>query len=211
MYLPTAFRVHDRATILAFMRHYNFATLVSYHAGQLHATHLPLTLEEQGNGPDAPIILRGHLARANPQAEVLEAGGEHLAIFQGPHAYVSAGHYASIENVPTWNYTAVHASVTVRILPARADKLSALHGLVAATEPAYQAQWDSLPDRYRDGMLNGIVAFEAHVAGLEAKFKLSQNRSHADQERVAAGLAGSVDPVAAATGRLMQARMALRE
>ena len=211
MYMPASFHIRDRATILAFMRHYNFATLVSNDGGQLHATHLPLTIEEQGAGPDAPILLRGHLARANPQAQMLEAGGEHLAIFQGPHAYVSAAHYTAAENVPTWNYTAVHAYVTVQALAGHADKLGALQTLVAATEPAYQAQWDSLPERYRDGMLNGMVAFEARVIRLEAKFKLSQNRSRADQERVADGLAASAHPDVAATGRLMQQRMAASE
>jgi transcriptional regulator len=211
MYVPATFHIRDRATILAFMRQYNFATLVSSDAGQLHATHLPLTVEAQGVGPDAPIILRGHLARANPQARALEAGGKHLAIFQGPHAYVSATHYTAVENVPTWNYTAVHAYVTAQTHTGQADKLGTLQALVAATEPAYQAQWDSLPQRYRDGMLNGIVAFEARVIRLEAKFKLSQNRSRADQERVADGLAASAHPDAAATGRLMKARMAAGE
>jgi transcriptional regulator len=211
MYMPASFHMRDRATILAFMRQHSFATLVTGDAGALHATHLPLTVEEHGDGPDAPIMLRGHLARANPQAHLLEAGGEHLAIFQGPHAYVSAAHYTAVENVPTWNYTAVHAYVTAQALTRQADKLGTLQALVAATEPAYQAQWDSLPQRYRDGMLNGIVAFEARVVRLEAKFKLSQNRSRADQEQVADGLAASAHPGAAATGRLMKERMAAGE
>lgn len=211
MYIPASFHIRDRAAILAFMRYYSFATLVSNDAGQLHATHLPLTVEEQGADPEAPIILRGHLARANPHAHMLATGGEHLAIFQGPHAYVSAAHYTAAENVPTWNYTAVHAYVTVQTLTEHADKLGALQALVAATEPAYQAQWNGLSQHYRDGMLNGIVAFEARVVRLEAKFKLSQNRSRADQERVADGLAASAHPDVAATGRLMQQRMAASE
>lgn len=201
MYVPAAFRVEERETLLAFMRAHNFAALVSLVEGALFATHLPLTIHPGAD--DEPLLLRGHLARANPQAQALEAG-ESLVIFQGPHAYISPTNYEVYESVPTWNYTAVHVSGRARVLPDSEDKLETLHHLIEAHEASYQAQWDGLPTRYRQGMLGGIVAFELAVSRLEGKYKLSQNRSHADQERVAAHLLQSDDAAAAATGRLMQ-------
>ena len=177
------FAVEERDALLDFMRAHNFATLVSVVEGELFATHLPLTVHADAD--DVPVLLRGHLAKANPQAHALESG-QPLVIFQGPHAYISPTNYDAHESVPTWNYTAVHAYGPARVLPEAEAKLETLSHLIEAHEPAYQAQWDDLPARYRQGMLGGIVAFELTVTRLEGKYKLSQNRSHADQERVAA-------------------------
>ncbi len=204
MYIPAAFHVEEREELLAFMRAHNFATLVGMVEGRLFATHLPLTIHDQGS--DTPILLRGHLAKANPQSGALEAG-ELLLLFQGAHAYVSPTNYEAQASVPTWNYTAVHAYGRAIVQPETASQLVGLHALIETHEPSYREQWESLPERYRTGMLGGLVAFEITVTHLEGKYKLSQNRSHADQERVAAHLLQSSDPAAVATGRLMQERL----
>ncbi len=204
MYLPNAYREDDLETLVAFMRANSFATFVSVLDGQPYASHIPLAIAV-ANGV---VTLTGHLARQNPQCRAL-GNGESLAIFTGPHSYVSPSLYEAQENVPTWNYIAVHASGTPRTIVF--DDPPAIHAMIETMidvyEPAYRTQWDSLSNKYRDGMLKGIVGFEIQVTRLEGKYKLSQNRSLVDQHRVAKSLATSADPVVAATGIEMQRRM----
>lgn len=205
MYIPNANRVDDQVQLLAFMRAHSFATLVSMVNGHLFATHLPLVIMAQ----DEQILLCGHMAKANPHWQELAAQREVLVIFQGPHAYISPAHYEKWESVPTWNYIAVHAYGSARLIQDEARLLAALGELIAANEPAYQPQWDSLPDKFRNGLLNGIVAFEIAVTRLEGKFKLSQNRSVGDQQRVAVALATHRDTTVTAISHYMQEKLAL--
>ena len=205
MYIPEAFRGQDRPTLVEFMRSQSFATLVSVKdEGSLWASHLPLLVTERGES----LVLLGHVARANEHWKAFGVT-ESLAIFTGPHAYVSPSLYESVESVPTWNYVAVHAYGVPRILAAdAADGLERLlEAMMETYEPAYRRQWDGLPAGFRERMLRGIVGFEMPVARLEGKRKLSQNRSRADQERVAQALLGSPDPSAQAVGRLMEASL----
>ncbi|MCE7982811.1 MAG: FMN-binding negative transcriptional regulator [Caldilinea sp. CFX5] len=202
MYIPNANRVDDQGQLVAFMQAHSFATVVSLVQGELFATHLPLVIVAEGE----QIRLRGHLAKANPHWQDW-ATQEVLVIFQGPHAYISPSHYEKWESVPTWNYIAVHAYGSVQLVQEEAGLLATLSQLIAATEPGYQAQWESLPDKFRAGMLNGIVAFEITVTRLEGKFKLSQNRPAGDQQRVAAALVSATNTAIAATGHYMQERL----
>lgn len=202
MYIPKAFHVDDRAELVAFMRAHNFATLVTSGQAGMAAATVPLTIHDDG----ATLRAVGHLAKANPQSKELDAT-EGLILFQGPHAYVSPAWYEARESVPTWNYMAVHVYGRLRALhfddsPTEIDTL--LAGLIAQHEPAYQNQWDALPDRFRDGMRRGIVGFELIVDRLEGKYKLSQNRSIADQATVAAALSASLDADEQATGAAMR-------
>lgn len=200
MYIPNANRVDERAELVAFMGAHSFATLVSLVQGELFATHLPLVVVQQGE----QTLLRGHLAKANPHWQELATQREILVIFQGPHAYISPSHYEKWESVPTWNYIAVHAYGSARLIQDEAGLLATLTELIAANEATYQQQWDSLPEKFRHGMLNGIVAFEIAITRLEGKFKLSQNRPAGDQERVATALADHPDLTIAAIGHYMQ-------
>ena len=203
MYVPEAFRAEDRSGLVQFMRTQSFATLVSVTGqGSLWASHLPLLTVERGE----TLVLLGHVARANEHWKAFGAT-ESLVIFTGPHAYVSPSLYESAESVPTWNYVAVHAYGIPRIIPgdAAGDLERLLGAMMDAYEPAYRGQWERLSADYRARMLRGIVGFEMPVARLEGKRKLSQNRSRADQERVAQALLGSSDPSAQAVGRLMEA------
>src|SRR5690242_2384330 len=104
MYMPAAFREEDRATIVDFMRRYSFATLVSMDGATLVASHVPVAVQDR----DGALTIVGHVARANAHWKAF-ASGETLAIFTGPHAYVSPAWYEERESVPTWNYAAVHA------------------------------------------------------------------------------------------------------
>ena len=153
-------------------------------------------------------MLLGHVARANEHWKAFGAT-ESLAIFTGPHAYVSPSLYESVESVPTWNYVAVHAYGVPRVLAADAadgpERL--LEAMMETYEPAYRRQWDGLPAGFKARMLRGIVGFEMLVARLEGKRKLSQNRSRGDQEHVTQALVASPDPSAQAVGRLMEANL----
>jgi transcriptional regulator len=165
---------------------------------------MPLTLSND----DESLWLRGHFAKANPQWQALEAG-ETLAIFTGPHGYVSAEHYDRFESVPTWNYLAVHAYGRARVVADDAALEALLMELVGEHEIGYADRWQRLSERYRDGMKSGIVGFELRVERLEGASKLSQNKSEAERERIAHALIASGDPAARATGAAMQRRDAL--
>jgi transcriptional regulator len=183
MYVPDHFRETRPDVLHEAIRSIGFATLVTHDAqGSLEANHVPMLSE--GN------MLRGHVARANP---VWKAGeGEALAIFLGPHAYVSPNWYPSKAEtgkaVPTWNYIAVHAKGRIRWnqdadwLRANVTQLSDTH------EAARAVPWKigDAPESYVETMLRGIVGFELTVTQLDGKYKLTQNRDAADREAVRA-------------------------
>lgn len=205
MYIPNAFRMEEKVALLAFMRQNSFATLVSTVNGSPFASHLPLSIEENGD----KITIRGHFAKANSHWRAHEKGGEILVIFQGPHAYISPSQYEATEAVPTWNYIAVHAYGEIRLLPAGEETTATLEQLFDSFDASFHTQWQSLSDKYKQGMLNGIVAFEIVVSRLEGKAKLSQNRSVADQTSVANWLLGHENPTDQQVGRLMEQQIAI--
>jgi transcriptional regulator len=187
------------------MRANSFATLVSVVDGAPFATHLPLLVEERGD----ELVILGHVAKPNAQWKSFN-GAESLVIFGGPHAYISPSLYEKVESVPTWNYIAIHAYGAPSIFnyadaPERVQTM--LEMLMEALEPAYLQQWESLTEKYRTGMMMGIVAFEMVVTRLEGKYKLSQNRPLVDQETVAAHLLQSPDTTISAVGQAMQERI----
>ena len=212
MYLPAPFRREDGPELRAFMRAHAFVTLVSLLDGELVASPLPVTLAERAGG----LVLEGHLARANSHTRAFVRPGsgsetplepnppESLVLFGGPHAYVSPRHYAARASVPTWNYQAVHAYGVPQAVEDAAGLERLLAALIAEHEPEYGAQWNGLSERYRSGMLRGIVGFELRVTRLYAKDKLSQNRPRADRERVAAALGSEDDKDARALGMAMR-------
>jgi len=199
MYIPEHFRNEDRATALAFMRANPFAILVSQTPGGPFATHVPLVIRESGDD----VTIRGHVAKANPHWQYLQTEPQCLVIFHGPHAYISPTNYESREVVPTWNYGAVHAYGETRTFSATDELLSMLHDLIPTFEAAYGEQWASLSERYRQRMLGHIVGFEIAVTRLEAKFKLSQNRTRQEQQNIIDSLSGSSDSTVSGTAGLM--------
>ena len=200
MYIPAHFREADPDRLESLMDHYAFATLVSQMDGLPYATHLPLLLAA-GEGPQGTLY--GHLARANPHWRALAAGGPALAVFMGPHAYVSGTWYGS-PNPPTWNYAAVHAYGTCTLL----EDADATLSLLAQLTDRYDAD-SADPDgpvqseETKRRTLAGLVAFRMEISEIQGKFKLSQNRSAADQQRIIARLGQSDDPAAHALSGLM--------
>lgn len=190
MYSPEAFREQRPAVIAELMRQHSFATLISVDAGQPVVSHIPLLFEPgaesaagSGNGR-----LLGHLARANPHAELLRGGAAATAIFHGPHGYVSPHWYQS-PGVPTWNYAVVHVSGRCQRIDDDEQLLSLLDRLTACHEG--NAEPIPLSAERRRSLLQAIVGFEIVIERIDAKFKLSQNRPRADQPGILAGLEGN--------------------
>jgi transcriptional regulator len=202
MYRPTAFQEDNVDKLVSFMRANSFATLVSVVDGLPCATHIPLVLTV-----DEDIIkLSGHLAKQNLQWQAF-AANESLAIFTGAHAYISPTLYEKHESVPTWNYIAVHAYgkpeiITLADAPASMDKM--INDMVDTYEASYKSHWQGLSDKYREGMMNGIIGFEMTVTRLDGKYKLSQNKSLVDQENVSDALLQSLDPIDRKVGTEMK-------
>jgi len=200
LYIPEFNCLKDTAVALRFMRANPFAIVVSAGDGSPFATHIPVLVTEGAGG----ILLRGHVARANPQWEMLEQDGETLTIFHGPHAYISPGLYGSRESVPTWNYAAVHAYGRAHVFHEAEPITEVLLETIALFEQAYLDQWRGLNENYRAKMLSNIVGFEIAVERIEAKFKLSQNRPRADQARVIQSLESNADSAVSGVAKLMK-------
>lgn len=186
MYIPNHFKEQDKGNIIAFMQRFSFASIINIQEGIPIATPLPFVIEERDN----EIILISHFARANEQWKYLGQGTT-LVLFSEPHAYISPAHYDHEQNVPTWNYVTVHAYGKARIMEDENDKLHILEKTIQSFEPGYAAQWNRLPEKFRNGLLHGIVAFEITVTDMQAKSKLSQNRSKEERQRIMDALADS--------------------
>ncbi len=202
MYLPRHFAEGDTAALHQLMARHDFALLVTSVDGAPFASHLPLMVEPDA-GPHGTIL--GHMSRANTQWRGFTEGCEGLAVFQGPHAYISPSWYASEQIVPTWNYTAVHAYGTPRVIADHAGALAILERLVTVQEAGRAEPWslDKVEDDFRDTQMRGIVAFEMPITRLEGKFKMGQNKAAADRAAAAAGLRATGDPMAAEVADLM--------
>lgn len=201
MYIPPAFREEDTNTLVAFMQANSFATFVSVLDGVPCASHIPLIVSQRDN----VIKLIGHLAKPNPQWKAFTMG-ESLAIFTGSHAYISPSLYEDPESVPTWNYIAVHAYgipeiITIKNSPERMDEMI---DEMLDTYGNDKPQWHNVSDKFREGMMNGIIGFEMTVTRLDGKYKLSQNRSQNDQSKVAHSLLQSTDSAVYGIGEAMQ-------
>jgi transcriptional regulator len=182
MYTPSAFAVTDLPRLHEFLQQHSFATLVSESDDGLAISHLPLLLDAD-RGPQGTLI--GHFARANDHWK-RSTGGRSVAIFNGPHAYVSPAWYEEPHVVPTWNYIAVHATGPLQIV----DDRDWLRELVRRTVNLYEAarpvpwRMESQDPAFIDKLLAAIVGFELPIERLEGKWKLSQNHSPARRERV---------------------------
>ena len=189
MYVPASFQVTDEREIREFLLENSFAALVSNSDNELFATHLNLLLAPGEN------TLVGHLASANPHWRALSERPAALAIFQGPHGYISPTWYASERAVPTWNYAVVHAYGKVELIDGESATLEVLHHMVDRYESHRSTPWsiDQLDEALLKKLLKSIVAFRIKVDRWEAKFKFGQNRAEAD-------VAGMLDGLRAETG-----------
>jgi transcriptional regulator len=193
MYIPAHFLETDADKLAAIIDEHSFGTLVTFAGGRPFASHVPFLFERVSG------LLLCHVARANPQWRHLAEGHAVLAIFHGPHAYISPTWYAS-PGVPTWNYVAVHVYGSARAIDDANAAQQHVERLAARNERGRRDPW--VP-QYDARMLQGIVGIEIRVNEIQGKFKLSQNRSVEDRARVAAALDDSGEPSAQALTRLM--------
>ncbi len=201
MYIPESFKVDDQAQVEAFLQRYDFATIVSAPATGMIATHVPVVVRRTPNG----LVLAGHVARANAHWSLMNGADESLAIFMGPHSYVSPTWYASGPAVPTWNYATVHVYGRPRVIADANFTRDLLRDLVLRYETG-PGTWrmENLPPPFNAGLVSAVVAFEMPVERWEAKFKLGQNRSAQDRAGTIAGLQRQPSPEAAALAAFMR-------
>jgi transcriptional regulator len=180
MYIPDLYKNENQEDIQNFLHQNGFAILVNQTNGKLWATHIPLVLDVNENGKQ---ILVGHVSKLNPQAESFKDNDEVLAIFSGAHTYISSSWYDH-ENVPTWNYLAVHVYGKVMIY--NHDKaVNSLKKLVDKYEAKSEkpVRVENLSEKtMREA--RGIIAFEIEITSIEAQKKLSQNRDDKNYQNI---------------------------
>lgn len=199
MYIPELYRNEKQEDIQNFIHQNGFGILVNQTDGKFWATHIPLLLEEK-NGKQ---ILVGHVSRENPQAESFKTNDDVLVIFSGVHTYISSSWYDH-ENVPTWNYLAVHVYGKVK-LHYLEESIEALKRLVNKYE-AKSEKPVRIEDLSKKTMLqaHGIVSFEIEITAVEAKKKLSQNRDDKNYQTIISKLENSNDNQAIAVAEEMK-------
>ena len=208
MYIPRRYEEKDVEKVHAFIRENSFAILVSVLDGLPVATHIPLLLEKDGQGRD---VLVGHIARGNGQKGSFAGGGlgeggaKVLAIFPGPHAYVSPRWYTQM-NVPTWNYMAVHVYGTLTVIEGE-ELRAALSRLVGNYEQHLPKPVDmgEIGEERVSSEMRGIVGFRIVVEEIQAAYKLSQNRDEKSYQEVVRQLGGG-DEVSKAVAAEMERR-----
>ncbi|WP_224372036.1 FMN-binding negative transcriptional regulator [Hyalangium versicolor] len=205
MYLPRLFQEQDPERLIAFMKRYSFATLVTVEDGAPFVSHLPFLVEPGSGGSKGRLL--GHMARANPQWRAFSEARDVLVIFQGPHTYVSPSWYVTEPNVPTWSYAVVHAHGRPRVVTEQDEWMRILRDTTDTYEAGFEKPWTvERAGEFVSRILPGTVAFEISLSSVEGKFKLSQNRAPEDRRAVMEHLERSEDPEQRAVGALMRER-----
>ncbi|MBI3159685.1 MAG: FMN-binding negative transcriptional regulator [Chloroflexi bacterium] len=204
MYIPRRYEESDLNVIEAFVRANGFGTLVTTNGTRPQATHALMDLHRNGE----VLTLTGHIARANKQWRDFAGGREALAIFSGPHTYISPRFYNHV-NVPTWNYMAVHVYGVPRLIEDRDELYAVLKALVdkyEGTPGAYRME--DLPTDYVESQMQAVAGFVLDVTEISAAWKLSQNREQEDYDNIIAELRKRGDENSAAVAAEMAARRA---
>jgi transcriptional regulator len=181
MYIPKYYKNENAGAVRAFIKENGFAILVSQAGGKPWATHIPLILDKDAQNKD---ILMGHISKGNGQWKDFDKNEEVLAIFSGPHAYVSSSWYDH-ENVPTWNYIAVHVYGRIRII--EGDVLKKQLGKLVDKYESHRpspVSVDRMSREFVEREMKGIVGFEIAITDIQAAMKLSQNRDDKDHENI---------------------------
>ena len=190
MYVPKYYKVDSLDEVKDFISANGFAMLVSQVNSRLWATHIPLMLDTDQKGKD---ILTGHLSRANKQWKDFSANDEVLAVFLGPHSYISSSWYDH-ENVPTWNYIAVHVYGKIRLVDGNLLK-EQLGKMVDKYESGLEnpVSISRMSKEYLEQEIKGLIGIEIEITEIQAASKLSQNRDEKNYDRILDGLAQKGD------------------
>lgn len=190
MYTPDLYKNEDPESIRAFLKENSFGILINQTNGKLCATHIPIELEINADGKE---ILQGHISKLNPQARGFTENDQVLAVFSGPHSYISSSWYDH-ENVPTWNYIAVHVYGRIKIV----DEAAAIEQLKKLVDK-YEAGSEN-PVRVEDLSVKtmrearGIFGFEIEIDEIQATKKLSQNRDDYNYKKIISQLQKTENP-----------------
>ncbi|WP_313804210.1 FMN-binding negative transcriptional regulator [Flavobacterium sp.] len=200
MYIPDLYKNENTEEIKSFIKNNSFGILVNQTSGKLWGTHIPLELEINLHGKE---VLFGHISKENPQWKGFEENEEVLAIFSGPHSYISSSWYDH-ENVPTWNYIAVHIYGKIKIIEGN-DLMFAMKKLVDKYEAKSKnpVRIENLSDKTMR-QINGIVAFEIEITEIQAVHKLSQNRDDKNHTVIISELENQKDSNAKAIAEAMK-------
>jgi transcriptional regulator len=191
MYIPSAFEIKDLSKFGEVISSNSFATIISKDGETLFASHLPF-LYKPDHGDKGKLI--SHMARANRHWQLFHEKEEVLVIFNGPHAYISPNWYATEVAVPTWNYVTVHVYGIPKIMQTEAELNSVLDETVEKHESVLPNPWTpNLPYELKTKLNLMIVGFEIQITRIEGKFKLGQNRSKEDQQKMRQTLQSSGD------------------
>ncbi|MET3288999.1 FMN-binding negative transcriptional regulator [Brevibacillus fluminis] len=203
MYIPKYYKVTDIDEIREFIEKNSFGTLVTTKQGKPIATHIPLELRK--NGDD--FYITGHMAYGNPQWKTFETCESVLVMYQGPHAYISSSWYGH-ENVPTWNYQAVHVYGSASIL-SQEELKEDLKLLLQKYENHRDNPilWEKLSPQFLEDEIKGIVGFKIKVQEIQAAYKLSQTRNEADYQNIVHKLSEEEDANAKELAKVMNKRM----
>lgn len=190
MYTPKHFSAPGEAALHELIRTYPFATLIMTTGSGVEVNHLPLYLDDQG-------VLSGHLTRANPLWQAVQAEQQVMAVFHGPHAYVTPSWYATKTQtgmvVPTWNYVVAHVRGTLRVIEDAHWLRAHLAALTAQQEAVFEQPWplEDAPAGFIDKLMQAVVGIEIEITQLTGKWKVSQNQPLTNQLGVLQGLSAS--------------------
>jgi transcriptional regulator len=203
MYIHRLNQWENDPEVAQFIKQNAFATLVTQVGGKPWATHLPFVLEQKETGES---VLHGHLAKANPQWKSIGEMEEALIIFQGPHAYISSSWYTH-ENVPTWNYLAVHVYGKIRIIKGE-ELMHHLKTLVDAYEHGRpnRVRVETMSEAYLESKVRALVGLEVKIQEVQASAKLSQNRDEANYQNIIHKLEESEFPMDKEVAKEMRKR-----
>ena len=188
MYIPKINLATDQEEIVEFMKRFSFATIITSNNNIPIATHLPFLVSIR----DEKIILTPHIAKVNDQSKDLE-NHQILVIFSEPHAYISPTHYDKELNVPTWNYISVHAYGDGKLITKTEEVFKVLDQTIENYESSFLEKWNSFSLEYKTNMAKGIVAFEISINDLQAKKKISQDKSETEEQKIIDALSKSSD------------------
>jgi transcriptional regulator len=201
MYIPTAFAEHDLTKLHDFIERHSFGLLVSQVDGLPFATHLPFLLDRAA-GPQGTLIC--HVARANPQWR--QAGSETaLAVFSGPHVYVSPSWYEAEQVVPTWNYAAVRVYGRPQVIEDESALLKIVQAMVRVYEQSMPQPWSfDSSSTFVKRLLGQIVGFRIAIEKIEGKWKLNQNHPAQRRRKVVEALQERSDENVQAVAAMMR-------
>lgn len=205
MQIPNRFDLPNQDVVFGVIREHPLATLITSGEQETYVSHLPLVLQSDSG----QLRLIGHMSRRNLHWQAMQKTALTKVIFHGPNAYITPTWYEK-NDVPTWNYAVVHIDGGAKLIEDHGGIVSCLKVLSESTEPESPDAWRFwIPDDLAEpnALVSAIVGFEISVTGINAKLKLSQNRSVADREGVMKGLSERTDDMSREVFSLMQSSL----